>query len=310
VALLTAPPLLAQPTPTPCDEVAPAELAFDVRIEPPVAMVGEAVTVDVSITMVKGELAGIPTFILNGNSGLFEVEREENSYPQVTFVRYHLRAARVGITRLQVRVSYETSSGCRNALVYSYRFASSGSSLAEVRAADTPTATPTETLTPSATPTVTVTPTPTLTPTASTTPTPTPTPSPSATPTPSRTSTPTPSATPQPCFGDCDDDGMVRVEELLTGVALALAGDDASSCAALDLDGDGRIAISELIAAIGAALNGCPLQAGANFGSVTSSESGSNTTRTGMPMRTARASMPTMLEIILGPSASFTSTTA
>ena len=133
-----------------------------------------------------------------------------------------------------------------------------------IRAADTPTATPTETVPPTATPT----PTETLTP--SETPTQTPTPTPTDTLTPSATPTVTPTPTPRPCIGDCDGDGVVRVDELLTGVAAALAG-DVAACPAFDADGDARIAIDELIAAIGAALNGCPAQAGANFGSVTSS---------------------------------------
>jgi len=302
--LLAAPPTLhAQSTPTPCDELEPADLGFDVRIEPQQAMVGEAVAVDVTIANRNGGLAGIPTFFLLGTSGLFDVESEEDSDPQVTFVRYRLRARAVGVASLRVRVSFETSIGCRAAPVFTFWTASSGSYLVPIRAADTPTATPTETVPPTATPTPTETLTPSETPTLTHTPTPTETFTPSATP----TVTPTP--TPRPCIGDCDGDGLVHVDELLTGVAAALAG-DVAACPAFDADGDARIAIDELIAAIGAALNGCPAQAGANFGSVISSESGSNTTCTGIPMRTACASMPTTFESILGPSASFTSTTA
>ncbi len=297
-ALLAAPPALrAQPTPTPCDALAAAALTFDVHLEPEVVMVGESLSVDVTIGNRTGGLAGIPVFILGGADGLFEVESEEDSYPQVTFVRYRLRAVTPGVTRLQVQVSFETSMGCREAPVFSFLFASSGSYLVQVVDADTPTATPTNTLPPTETPT----PTPTLSPSA--------TPSPTETLTPSLTPTATPSPVPPPCAGDCDGDGMVRVDELLTGVAAALA-DNASACPAFDVDGDAHVAVDELIAAIGAALNGCPPQAGANFGSVTSSESASKTTRTGMPMRTACASMPTTLESIFGPSVSFTSTTA
>lgn len=306
-ALLAAPSALhAQPTPTatPCDEVMPAELAFDVRLQPEAVMVGEALTVDVTITNLNGGLAGIPAFFLVGAAGLFAVDSQEDSYPQVTFVRYRLRAVAAGITRLQVRVSFETSIGCREAPVFTFALASSGSYLVQVRAADTPTATPTDTVPPTATPTPTTIPSPTETPTPTTTPSPTETLTPSATPTAS------PSPVPPPCVGDCDGDGMVRIDELLQGVAAALAGADPTTCRALDGDGDGRIAIDELIAAIGAALDGCPPQAGENLGSVTSSESGSKTTRTGMPIRTAWASMPTTLEIIFGPSSSFTSTTA
>lgn len=286
-ALLAAPVALrAQPTPTACDEVEPAQLAFDVRLQPEVVMLGDQLTVDVTLSNLNGGLAGIPVFYLLGAEGLFAVERQEDSYPQVTFVRYRLRAVATGVTRLQVSVSYETSTGCRQAPVFTFAFASSGSYLAQVRDADTPTATPTETGPPTETPT--------------------PSPSPSPTPIP----TVTPSPLPPPCVGDCDGDGMVRVDELLAGVAAALTGGDPAACPALDADGSRGITIDELIAAIAAALDGCPRQAGVNLGSVTSSESRSKTTRTGIPTRTAWASMPTRLEIIFGPSASFTSTTA
>ena len=244
-------------------------------------MVGELLTVDVTISNLNGGLAGLPVFILLGANGLLAEESEEDSYPQVTFVRYRLRAVAAGVARLQLRVSFETSSGCREAPVFSFQLASSGSYLVPVRDADTPTATPTDTVPP------TVTPTPSPTPSPTETSTPTTTPSPTETLTPSATPTASPSPLPLPCIGDCDGDGRVRIDELLVGVAAALAGSDPSACPALDRDGDGGIAIDELIAAIDAALNGCPPQAGANFGSVTSSVSASKTTRTGMPMRTA-----------------------
>jgi hypothetical protein len=305
-----APPTLhAQSTPTPCDELEPADLGFDVRIEPQHVMVGEAVAVDVTITNRNGGLAGIPTFVLLGTSGLLDVESEENSDPQVTFVHYRLRARAVGVASLRVRVSFETSIGCRAAPVFTFWTASSGNYLVPIRAADTPTPTPTDTVPPTATPTPTATPSPTESLTPSETPTPTPTATPTGTFTPSATPSVTPTPTPRPCIGDCDGDGVVRVDELLTGVAAALA-DEVAACPAFDADANARIVIDELIAAIGAALNGCPAQAGANFGRVISSESGSNTTCTGIPMRTACASMPTMFDSILGPSASFTSTTA
>ena len=191
-ALLAAPPTLhAQSTPTPCDDLEPADLGFDVRVEPQQVMVGEAVAVDVTITNRNGGLAGLPTFFLLGTSGLLDVESEENSDPQVTSVHYRLRARAVGVASLRVRVSFETSIGCRAAPVFTSWTASSGNYLVPIRAADTPTATPTETVPPTATPTPTETATPTNTPTETFTPTETPTPTETRTP----TETPTPTDT-------------------------------------------------------------------------------------------------------------------
>ena len=65
----------AQPTPTACDEIEPAQLAFDVRVDPPVAMVGEPVTVDVTIT----EYPDVEhIWILNGPWRI----RYEDGYPE------------------------------------------------------------------------------------------------------------------------------------------------------------------------------------------------------------------------------------
>ncbi len=59
------------------------------------------------------------------------------------------------------------------------------------------------------------------------------------------------------CAGDCDGDGTVTIDELVGGVALALADTSAATCPALDTTGDDRVTIAELIAAVAAALNGC-----------------------------------------------------
>lgn len=60
-----------------------------------------------------------------------------------------------------------------------------------------------------------------------------------------------------PCPGDCDGDGVVRVNELVIGVGIALGQQAASACAAFDADGNGQVTIAELIAAVGSLLNGC-----------------------------------------------------
>jgi hypothetical protein len=84
-----------------------------------------------------------------------------------------------------------------------------------------------------------------------------PTPTPNApTPTGTPTPTPTPSPAPPACPGDCNGDGVVRVDELVRGVTGVL--DGGSACPAFDTNHDGTITIGELIAAVNAALNGCP----------------------------------------------------
>jgi hypothetical protein len=120
---------------------------------------------------------------------------------------------------------------------------------------DTPTGTPTDTptdtpaQTPTATPTATATDTPTDTPTE----TPTDTPIPTST----LTSTPTETATVVPCVGDCNDDGIVTVDEILTLVNIALGNTPVTMCDAGDANGDNQITVDEILAAVNAALNGC-----------------------------------------------------
>jgi hypothetical protein len=152
----------------------------------------------------------------------------------------------------------------------------------------TPTVTPTE----SPSPTVTATPVPSSTPsetatetstaTATSTDTPaeatatetatepaiatlTPTESPSVTPSPTATETATPTATanatsiPTPrCVGDCNGDGVVTVDELLTMVNIGLAIEGSPPCDAGDANGDGQITVDEILLAVNNALSGCP----------------------------------------------------
>jgi len=75
---------------------------------------------------------------------------------------------------------------------------------------------------------------------------PTPTPSPSVTPTLGPT-----------CIGDCDGDGSASIDELLTGVAIALGERLLNDCSSLDTNGDSVVTIDELIKAVNAALTGC-----------------------------------------------------
>jgi hypothetical protein len=82
---------------------------------------------------------------------------------------------------------------------------------------------------------------------------------PSSAPTESATATATApmTATAAPCDGDCNRDGQVTVNELITAVNIALGTLDVSSCPAADRNGDGEVTVSELIRAVNRALVGC-----------------------------------------------------
>ena len=57
---------------------------------------------------------------------------------------------------------------------------------------------------------------------------------------------------------DCDGDGTVAINELITVVGIALGEAPLEACSAADRNGDGLVSIDEVIAAINAALDGCP----------------------------------------------------
>jgi hypothetical protein len=88
-------------------------------------------------------------------------------------------------------------------------------------------------------------------------PTPTATPAPIATvpPLPSRTSARTNG--PGVCGGDCDGDGTVTVNELVTGVDMALGTLALDVCPGFDTNGDLMVEVDELVAAVDHALSGC-----------------------------------------------------
>ena len=128
--------------------------------------------------------------------------------------------------------------------------------IVRVVAAEPPTATPSPTATPAPpTPTSSVTPTPTEISTA--TPTATPTPTPTETPPPPTATETLPPPTPTLCSGDCNGDGIVTIEEIVTMVNVALGSADVTLCLAGDLTGDGTITVDEIIAAVNRALSGC-----------------------------------------------------
>jgi len=76
-----------------------------------------------------------------------------------------------------------------------------------------------------------------------------------------RTQTPSgPTFTPPPpggCFGDCNDDGEITIDELVRAVNIALGTSTVEQCNSIDANGDGEVTIDELVKAVNAALNGC-----------------------------------------------------
>ncbi len=66
----------------------------------------------------------------------------------------------------------------------------------------------------------------------------------------------------QACVGDCDEDGQVGVNELITGVNMALGLVTGSACAAFLPDAEApQPTVADLISGVNNALNGCPVTA-------------------------------------------------
>jgi hypothetical protein len=86
-----------------------------------------------------------------------------------------------------------------------------------------------------------------------------------ATNTPTRTvpflpDTHTPTPTPEVCVGDCNADGMVRINELIAGVNVLLGNAAVSACPAIDCPQPlGGVFINCGVEAVNHALNGCPV---------------------------------------------------
>ncbi len=110
---------------------------------------------------------------------------------------------------------------------------------------------------PNSSPIPTATPTHTLLPTA--TPSPTNTSGPTNTPRPTNTRLPTPTIVPGPCYGDCNGNGAVAINELVIAVNIALGNATVDACSIADDDGNGQVSISELVKAVNRALYGCPV---------------------------------------------------
>lgn len=84
-------------------------------------------------------------------------------------------------------------------------------------------------------------------------PTPTPTPTP-----PVPTPTPTPTTRAPTCIGDCGSDREVTVDELITGVNVALGVTSLSECPVFDANGDEEVTVDEILQAVNNSLTSCP----------------------------------------------------
>lgn len=82
---------------------------------------------------------------------------------------------------------------------------------------------------------------------------------PTPTSTPTATPTPTPTPLPPACFGDCNGDHAVTIDEIATLVNIAM-GADPSTCVAGDVSADDPITVTvaQILTAINNALHGCP----------------------------------------------------
>ena len=85
------------------------------------------------------------------------------------------------------------------------------------------------------------------------------TPTPSPTPTVTIGNSPTPTATSGPiaCVGDCDENNVVVVNELVTGVNIALDRAEVTACPDFDVDDSGSVTVNELVSGVNALLRGC-----------------------------------------------------
>lgn len=72
------------------------------------------------------------------------------------------------------------------------------------------------------------------------------------------TVTAAPTIAPPPCTGDCNHSGEITVNELITGVSIALGTLPLSTCPEFDCANTGRVDVACLITSVNAALSGCP----------------------------------------------------
>ncbi len=64
---------------------------------------------------------------------------------------------------------------------------------------------------------------------------------------------------PRTCPGDCNRDGQVTIDELLTGVSIVLGTGSVCACIPFDASHDGAVTVDEILTAVNEALEGCTL---------------------------------------------------
>jgi hypothetical protein len=60
------------------------------------------------------------------------------------------------------------------------------------------------------------------------------------------------------CAGDCNNDGQVTVDEIITLVNVALGNTPVADCQAGDTNHDSQVTVDEILTAVNSALSGCP----------------------------------------------------
>ena len=115
------------------------------------------------------------------------------------------------------------------------------------------------------------------------------------------------------CVGDCDENHLVAVNELIAGVNMALQRATATDCPSLDTDGDARVAINELIGAVNNALRGCgfagrytaPVDIDGSGGAVDLLAAGDGTVRGTVTIGTAAARPALLISTVVDVAGSF-----
>ena len=78
--------------------------------------------------------------------------------------------------------------------------------------------------------------------------------------TPTATPSPLPTATPTlaVCVGDCNDNSLVAVNEIILGVNIVLGTAPLDDCPAFDANGNGVLTVNELVQGVNNSLEDCP----------------------------------------------------
>jgi hypothetical protein len=105
------------------------------------------------------------------------------------------------------------------------------------------------------------------------------------------------------CCGDCNGDGGITVDEIVSGVNIALGLTAIGSCLAFDTNGDADVTVDEVLCAVANALDGCPTV------SPTEAPEPTVTPTEAIPSPTAAAHTPTSTATAI-PSATATATAA